>query len=477
MSNAHIAILLWGCAGLLAFASLRPHVAALVVALVGFLFLPIPHRIVEGMPWEKREAVGLALLLGAALFDTRTVLRFRPSWIDIPVLCWLLSAPISSLLNNHGYYDAGSALMHRSLQWGAPYFVGAMYLRTHEALRDTIWAVFLSGLAYVPLCLVEVRMSPQFHYWVYGVSQSIFGQTKRGSGYRPMVFMDHGLQVSLWMATAMLAGFGLWWLLRVRRVRGIPIGWLIAAIAVAWGLSKSSGAILLGCLGCAMLFLHPARLLYAAVMGSVLCYLLLRLFGDGVLESVMVEMAGVISAARAESLEFRFTNEDVLLARFWANPWFGSSPWGFNTFDVGGSSDTKWVAVPDSLWIYGLTINGLFGVTALVANLWMPVARGFGLLLGRRAQVAPEVLLCSLLLMLYLLDSMVNGFKTPVYVMIAGGLSRVSPLRTQTPVSSGSDHSSFAANLQPRSKAGGQAIDNKVTPRAEGVDLHSSGLR
>ena len=107
----------------------------------------------------------------------------------------------------------------------------------------------------------------------------------------------------------------------------------------------------------------------------------------------------------------------------------------------------------------------------------MPVARGFGLLLGRRAQVAPEVLLCSLLLMLYLLDSMVNGFKTPVYVMIAGGLSRVSPLRTQTPVSSGSDHSSFAANLQSRSTAGGQAIDNKVTPRAEGVDLHSSGLR
>jgi len=479
MNTAHLAIFTWACLALFAFARMRPHVAVLTVTMVGFMFLPIPRYVVGGMPWEKREAVGLALILGALLFDTKTVLRFRPSWIDVPVICWLLSAPIASLANHHGLYDAGSALMHRTLQWGCPYFVGAMYLRTHEAIRDSLWAVFLSGLAYVPFCLVEVRMSPQFHNWVYGAHQSVFNQTRRGSGYRPMVFMDHGLQVSLWMASAMVMGLGLWWLLRVRRVRGMPIGWLVAAIAAAWILSKSSGAILLGCLAIGLLLVPSARALYLCVMVSILGYLTMRLFGGGLMEQVLIETAGLISPERAESLEFRITNEDALLARFWDNPWLGASPWGFNTMVVGDTGLERSFAVPDSLWIYAVTINGLFGVTALIANLWLPIGRAFGFGDWRR-KVAPEVLICGMVVMLYLLDSMVNGFKVPAFVLLAGGLSRVSPWLAPDRASGSPSLPASTEKLRPRKtgEAGFQQNrGNRVTPRGKGVDLHSSGLR
>ena len=58
----------------------------------------------------------------------------------------------------------------------------------------------LGGLIYVPLCLFEVRMSPQLHNMVYGFAQHSFGQTVRGGGWRPMVFMQHGLAVGLFMS-------------------------------------------------------------------------------------------------------------------------------------------------------------------------------------------------------------------------------------------------------------------------------------
>lgn len=461
MTPGFIVILIWGFVALWAFARLQPHTAALTVLLVGFMFLPIPRQAVQVIPWEKREAIGLALLLGALIFDTKTVFRFRLAWVDLPVLCWLVSAPISSLVNNHGLYDAGSSLMHRALLWGAPYFVGAMYLRSRQALLDCLWAVFLGGVAYVPLWLLEVRLSPQFHYWVYGVQQSLFSQTKRGGGFRPMVFMDHGLQASLFMTTAMVAGVGLWWLLRVRRVRGFSMGSLVAAIAVAWALSKSSGAILLGVVGLLTLALPTARWLTLVIMVAVPSYLAMRMFGDGVIEQSLVDAAGMISAERAESLQFRYTNEAALLDRFWRNPWFGSSPWGFNTMVIGESGLARSHAVPDSLWIYGVTLNGLFGVAGLVGSLWCPAARGLGIGSRWRGRIAPEAFLCGVIVMLYLLDSLVNGFKTPIYVLIAGGLSRVSPLR----------------EVATRQSRAGVSSRRLLRPRGRIADLPASLLR
>ena len=54
--------------------------------------------------------------------------------------------------------------------------------------------------AYVPLITYELHMAPQLHNRFYGYFQHDFSQTLRGTGYRPMVFMAHGLTLSLFMA-------------------------------------------------------------------------------------------------------------------------------------------------------------------------------------------------------------------------------------------------------------------------------------
>jgi hypothetical protein len=88
--------------------------------------------------------------------------------------------------------------------------LGRIYLSSLLGMYELAVAVFLGGPDYMPLCLLEVRLSPQLHTWIFGYHQHSFGQSLRFGGFRPVVFMDHGLMVGLWMTMATLAGFWLW---------------------------------------------------------------------------------------------------------------------------------------------------------------------------------------------------------------------------------------------------------------------------
>ena len=212
-------------------------------------------------------------------------------------------------------------------------------------------------------------------------------------------------------------------------------------------------------------------------MLAILVYLAARLFGGGTLEQTLVQAAGLVSTERADSLQFRYLNEAALLDRFWLQPWFGSSPWGFNAFVFGETGFKRGHAIPDSLWIQAVSVNGLLGIVGVVFNLWAPVARGLGLMSDWRRRVAPEVVICALMVMLYLIDSLVNGFKTPIYVLMAGGLSRVSLFGATAPASAAPRRQPLAQTLQPRGANDVASRGSVVKPRARPTNLRSSWLR
>ena len=47
--------------------------------------------------------------------------------------------------------------------------------------------IFIGGLVYAPLCLIEMRLSPQLHRWIYGYMANAFAHSVRGEGYKPTV--------------------------------------------------------------------------------------------------------------------------------------------------------------------------------------------------------------------------------------------------------------------------------------------------
>jgi len=93
-----------------------------------------------------------------------------------------------------------------SVLWGIPYAIGRIYCGDRAGLDDVAAAVVIGGLVYVPFCIFEMLTRPDLHALLYGSYQAPLRAAARYGGWRPMVFLRHGLMVAFWMAAALLAG-------------------------------------------------------------------------------------------------------------------------------------------------------------------------------------------------------------------------------------------------------------------------------
>jgi hypothetical protein len=421
---ARLALSGWIPLVLASFLFLRPRVAVIAAMAAGSLLLPVFSIPIPGpLEFGKAEVICAAVLLGIICFDPRRLLEYWPDPIDVFVLGWIVCGALSSLTNDLGTYDAVSVLLSRTLLWGVPYLVGVLYLGTRAGLCSMLWVLFLSGLCYVPFCLFEVRMSPQLHNLVYGASQHAFDQTIRGGGYRPMVFMSHGLELSLWMGAATIAGCALWMTSRTKRLLGLSLWPLVLAVGVTLVLCKSTGAIALTSIGILLLWWVGGSWLRMAVLLGIPVYLAIRLFGDGQLENLLFQLSLLISDDRGASLKFRFDNEAILLERAWQHPWLGAGGWSFGAITDPETGDPVPVTT-DSFWIIALATTGFLGLFSLVGIFWWSLLRFEFAALRDRLQPTVELTAAAVITLMLLIDSLINAFVPPLYVAIAAGLSR-----------------------------------------------------
>jgi len=421
---ARLALMGWIPVVLLSFLFLRPRVAVIAALAAGSLLLPVFSIPIPGpLEFGKVEVICVAVLLGIICFDPRRLLAYWPDPADLFVLGWIVSGALSSLSNDLGTYDAVSVLLSRTMLWGVPYLVGVLYLGTRAGLCSMLWVLFLSGLAYVPFCLFEVRMSPQLHNLVYGGSQHSFEQTFRGGGYRPMVFMSHGLELSLWMGVATVAGCALWITSRTKRLRGLPLWPMVLGVGVTLVLCKSTGAIVLTCIGILLLSPIGGSWTRMAVLLGIPAYLAIRLFGDGELENLLHQLSLLISDERAGSLKFRFDNEAILLERAWQRPWLGAGGWSFGSLSDPETGEPIPVTT-DSFWIIALATTGFLGLVSLVGIFWSGLFRFELATLRDRLRPTVELTAAAVITMMLLSDSLINAFIPPLYIAIAAGLGR-----------------------------------------------------
>ena len=305
--TVNLALLGWPLVAL-SLCALLPSRRAILAGFIGaWLFLPMAsfdpglcrHR-------TKSSAICVSLLAGLLFFDFNRLTRFRPKWIDLPMATWCLCPMMSSVLNSLGPYDGVSTCLGMMVNWGLPYLIGRIYFTTVDDLRELAIGMFIGGLVYVPLCLFEIRMSPQLHLIVYGYTYQGFEHSHRFGGWRPAVFMAHGLMVGLWMSMASLVGLWLWMSGSLRSVRGIPLPWFLVPLVVTAVLCKSTGAIILLAMGLIAFALVRRFRLRAAICLGVLAplYILVRVSGlwSG---TDFVDAAKLISSERSASLETR----------------------------------------------------------------------------------------------------------------------------------------------------------------------------
>lgn len=430
-SLAFIALVGYIPATFAAFLLLGPRAAMLGTLVGGWLLLPAFDAFGTAIPLlhSKASFVPGVVLVSSLLLDGGRwrSLRFRP--LDLPVLVVCLAPAAASLANALGPYDAMAAAFRSAVTWAAPFLLGRAYLREPADLTEAAAGLASAGLVYVPLCLWEVRMSPQLHRAVYGFYPfgTDFTQVMRFGGYRPSVFMADGLMTAMFMAVAALSAYWLWRTRARAAVAGVPIGWACAVLGATVLLTKSTGAIALLAAGFAVL--EGSGLLRSGVLVVCLAavppaYVAAR--STGWTGSQLIELSGsLVDPARAASIRFRMDNEDMLVAKALQRPWLGWGGWGRSRIHDDEGRD---VSITDGLWVIALGTTGLVGLVALWAFLVLPPLLLFSRFPVRHwahPGLSGAVALATILL-LWVVDDLLNAMVTPVFPVLSGGLASLA---------------------------------------------------
>ena len=432
---AHLAMLCWIPFVLGLFFVLPRRRAVIAAFVLGWLFLPVMGYSFQGFPdYTKTSATTVGVLLGLIAFDRgRSLLALRPHWIDVPMLVWCLCPIATSLSNNLGLYDGLASALGQCMTWGFPYLIARATFTTLEDVKELALGLVLAGLVYVPLCWWEMRMSPQLHNTIYGFYQNAFGQTKRMGGWRPMVFMDHGLMVATFMSATAVIATWLWWTGARRWLLGIPMGLISPVMVLTAVLCKSASGMAVLAAGLGGLF--ASRWLRTAMPVLILIslpaiYLGLRA-SDTFSGLPLVPVAeAVFGQAKAESLEFRLTEEGPLVDHALERPIFGWGGWNRarQTEDAG-------MQVTDSLWVVAFGQMGTIGLTSLVIALLGPPLVLFVLMPVKQwlSPPGPAVAATAMIPVMFTIDSLFNGMPSPLYVLALGGVASLLTKRLASP--------------------------------------------
>jgi O-antigen ligase len=425
----YLALYGWIPLTILVFLLLPPRRAVFVSLLGGWLFLPMASIPVAGFPdLSKFTAMSVGPFIASVLFDSGRIASYRPRWFDAPILVFCLSPLFSALSVGLGPYEGFSAVLRFVVTFGLPYLLGRLYLTDRTALGEVLVALCVAALVYLPLTAYEMRMSPQLHTRVYGFNQHVFSQTARFGGWRPLVFLQHGLALSLFMATAALGAMGLWMTGTRKRMLFLTARACTGILVVTVVLCRSVGAFMLMVVGAAVLWASrrgkrawPVLLVFAfAVFVMVFRF-------SGVLETrVIVELFGdLVDADRTQSLEYRLVAEDILLDKGKERLLLGWGPTGqFRTTEDGRDL----VGATDGFWVIIFGQFGLVGLISYLGTVLLPAVRMLRTRGGVRSSENPGVVVVTLgvLIGVHVVDLILNAHPTPLYLLIAGGLAGAS---------------------------------------------------
>lgn len=342
-----------------------------------------------------------------------------------------------------------------------PFLLARQFLGSAEGLRALLVALVVAGLAYSLPSLLEIRISPQINIWVYGFFQHDFSQMIRQGGFRPIVFLPHGLWLAFFLLTSVLAAAAL-----ARDMQGLARRRMLLAMLYL-------GAVLILCKSLAsqvylltltplVLWASPRWQLRAVLAIAVLAitYPMLRNLELIPLDAILAQ-ADAFSAERGQSLGYRFDNEEALLARADAKPWFGWGGWGRNL--VRHPESAEILSIPDGRWII---VFGSFGWVGYIGEMGLLAAPL--ILLARLARrqgadrLSPHVMPLAVMLAATLADMLLNATLIPFTWLCAGAvLGYVERQGAREPGGSAASRAAFAGDVViggPRDKPGRRTV-------------------
>lgn len=435
---AYVMLASWPLISLVLFAAMLPHRALVWALLGGYLLLPVGTAFdFPGVPsLDKASIVNLSVFVGAVIFAGGRVARLpKEWWLNALMLIYLLS-PILTVRTNSDVLIFGSTVLPALRPYDAiasaayklidllPFLLGYNLLRTSAAQHDLLRTMAITIVGYSLLMLIEVRLSPQLHNWVYGFFPHMFSQQIRDGGFRPAVFLGHGLEVAILTALCIIA-MSYFAKLRSRILFVDARLWLIYLLIVMV-LCRSLGALILalGALGVLMIFrAKQVYLLCAVAAASVLIYPALR-SADIAPVQWLADQVASYDEERSGSLQYRIDNENALLDRANERPLFG---WGgYSRNRVYEEYSGRDLSVTDGEWIIVIGTHGWVGYIAFFGLLCLPIIKAW----RQRERTDALGAALAMIIMVNLIDSLPNTSVHNHTWLIAGALAYGRPAKS-----------------------------------------------
>jgi len=426
---AYAMLYLWPVIAGLGFRALPLNRAIICSSLAGFLLLPSAVTVeLPGLPDLSKNSIILIGIITAYVGHRRPRRAEMVPRSSLFMMALLFASALGTVLTNGDpllgprlyipnltLYDMLGATFNNILIISVV-VIGTRTLSRKEDHREMLLLLGAAMILYSVPALLEIRISPQFHKWVYGIYPANFDQQMRGGGYRSTVFMSHGLVLAWFLAMAITALMALR-RSKVRLFKGRVWAWS-AYLWVVLFFQKSFGALMLGGVMCLALLMRPSRQIgFAAAVAMIfLAYPAVR--GMGLIPVDWIhDKVAEYSTERAGSFGTRLTNEKQLMAKANERPLFGWGGWGraWIYHPVTGRN----MSIADGAWIIILGCNGWVGYLAHFGLICMPL---LGLYRYRR-KIPTETAGVAIILSGNLIDMIPNSSLTPITWLTAGALT------------------------------------------------------
>ena len=431
---AYVALFGWPAVCVILFVMLPLEAAAIWSLLAGYLLLPsaINVDIHYFPPLGKVSIIGLTTLLLCLMKGTRSSAPRRSFMIYLFAVLFIVS-PVFTALNNSyelqiggrsipGFYPLnGVKLALQNAFTLAPFVVGMRYLYTDEARGLLIKSIIIGALLYSLPMLVEIRLSPQLQRMVYGANPAGFITLARAGGFRPLVFLNSGLEVALFTSMTLIAATVM--IKARRRLVHVPAGAVAAYLGGLLVLCKTLGAILYGAVAFPLvLFAKPKTWVNISCLVIIIiaAYPMLRSY-DIIPVRRVAAITTVVSAERGGSFQFRVQNEDRLLAKANQKPLLGWGTWGRNRIYNQESGTDE--SITDGEWIIRFGMFGWLGYLSLYGLFATAI---FSARRGVRGPVTSSTILLGGLTLMFainLIDLIPNANLLPLTYLLAGSIA------------------------------------------------------
>ena len=442
------ALILWPIIAIMIFRKLGTARGLIWSTLIGYLFLPEKQSIdLPGLPaFEKLEILVICAVMGVAATKSMRkgqALAKSGGAASGLVYLFVIGVMITTLMtvmanrdpvNFVSTYIPGLGLMDvvtmsmNSLTLVVPFLLARRYLSEPDMHQEIMRALVKLGMIYSIFMLIEVRMSPQFHTWIYGYFQHSWIQHIRGGAFRPIVFLSHGLTVGMFILTAIVAAFSL---MKTSTDGRDKQKYMLAGLWLLFilGISRNFGATMIAFTLVPFILFTPRRIqIFVAATSAVLflAYPAMRQSGVLPLDEV-VNLISNIDFKRANSLEYRFDNENLFLDRATERPMTGWGTWGrWRVYDEFGND----ISTVDGSWIGYLGAHGWLGYLTLFGLLSLPL---FLLNSVRRTAVLqPTTVGLGLIVASNFLYMIPNDALSPLLMMYGGAVMGFIQLRDKS---------------------------------------------